>query len=53
MKKYIILLSIFILCGGTELTEKPLITRTDTDQDKATTITAEDITTTAPEAITP
>lgn len=53
MKKYIILLSIFILCGGTELTEKPLITTTDTDQDKATTITAEDITMTAPEAITP
>ena len=48
MKKYILFLSIFIVCGGSELTEGSLIITTDTAQD-TTTITVEDIATTIPE----
>ena len=49
MKKYILFLSIFIVCGGSELTEGSLIITTDTTQDTTTTITVEDIATTTPE----
>ena len=49
MKKYILFLSIFIVCGGSELTEGSLIITTDTDLDTTTTITVEDIATTIPE----
>lgn len=49
MKKYILFLSIFIVCGGSELTEGSLIITTDTAQDTTTTITVEDIATTIPE----
>lgn len=49
MKKYILFLSIFIVCGGSELTEGSLIITTDTSQDTTTTITVEDIATTIPE----
>jgi len=49
MKKYILFLSIFIVCGGSELTEGSLIITTDTDLDTTTTITGEDIATTIPE----
>jgi hypothetical protein len=49
MKKYILFLSIFIMCGGSELTEGSLIITTDTAQDTTTTITVEDIATTIPE----
>jgi hypothetical protein len=49
MKKYILFLSIFIMCGGSELTEGSLIISTDTAQDTTTTITVEDIATTIPE----
>ena len=53
MKKYILFLSIFIVCGGSELTEGSLIITTDTDLDTTTTITVEDIATTIPEENTP
>jgi len=49
MKKYILFLSIFIMCGGSELTEGSLIITTDTTKDTTTTITVEDIATTIPE----
>ena len=49
MKKYILFLSIFIVCGGSELTEGSLIITTDTTQDTTTTITVEDIATTTPD----
>ena len=49
MKKYIIFLSIFIMCGGSELTEGSLVITTDTAQDTTTNITVEDIATTIPE----
>ena len=49
MKKYILFLSIFIVCGGSELTEGSLIITTDTAQDTTTTITVEDIATTISE----
>ena len=49
MKKYILFLSIFIVCGGSELTEGSLIITTDTAQDTTTTITVEDIATTIPQ----
>jgi len=49
MKKYILFLSIFIVCGGSELTEGSLIITTDTAQDTTMTITVEDIATTTPE----
>ena len=49
MKKYILFLSIFIVCGGSELTEGSLIITTDTTQDTTTTITVEEIATTTPE----
>lgn len=49
MKKYILFLSIFIVCGGSELTEGSLIITTDTAQDTTTTITVEDIATTTPD----
>ena len=49
MKKYILFLSIFIVCGGSELTEGSLIITTDTDLDTTTTFTVEDIATTIPE----
>lgn len=49
MKKYILFLSIFIMCGGSELTEGSLVITTDTAQDTTTTITVEDIATTIPE----
>ena len=49
MKKYILFLSIFIVCGGSALTEGSLIITTDTAQDTTTTITVEDIATTIPE----
>ena len=49
MKKYILFLSIFIVCGGSELTEGSLIITTDTAQDTTMTITVEDIATTIPQ----
>lgn len=49
MKKYILLFSIFIVCGGSELTEESLIITTETAQDTTTTITVEDIAMTIPE----
>ena len=49
MKKYILFLSIFIMCGGSELTEGSLVITTDTAQDTTTNITVEDIATTIPE----
>ena len=49
MKKYILFLLIFIVCGGSELTEGSLIITTDTTKDTTTTITVEDIATTIPE----
>jgi len=49
MKKYILFLSIFIMCGGSELTEGSLVITTDTDQDTTTTNAVEDIATTIPE----
>lgn len=49
MKKNILFLSIFIMCGGSELTEGSLVITTDTAQDTTTTITVEDIATTIPE----